>query len=113
MEEMLEFISGVLHNEVYNEVRRVIRTIQPIPCTQCKYCMPCPSKVIIPDILTLYNERFMYNSLQESQRVYNYVIQPKNRADQCVECGQCEEACPQGIEIISWLKKAHSELLFS
>ena len=97
---------------LYDRVRGVFRELQPIPCTQCKYCMPCPSKVQIPDILKLYNESVMYNSLKESRRVYNYVMQPKNRADNCIECGQCEEACPQNIEIMSWLKKAHEKLLF-
>jgi predicted aldo/keto reductase-like oxidoreductase len=34
-------------------------------------------------------------------------IKPEGRADQCTECGECEEKCPQQIEIIDWLKKAH------
>ena len=32
------------------------------------------------------------------------------RADQCLDCGECMEACPQGIEVPEWLKKVHAEL---
>ncbi|MBN2048832.1 MAG: aldo/keto reductase [Spirochaetales bacterium] len=98
--------------KMYTRVKELYSSLQPIPCTQCKYCQPCPQKVRIPDILTLYNESIMYNSLQESQRQYNFVIQAKNRADRCVECGQCEDICPQHISIISWLKKTHKALHF-
>jgi len=120
LEENLRLASSVKVNQltpkdksVYADVRRKYQELQPIPCTACNYCMPCPSGVHIPEILRLYNERVMYNSSEESQRAYNYVMQSKNRADKCVECGQCEDQCPQGIEIISWLKKAHKELIFS
>ena len=31
-------------------------------------------------------------------------------AEACVECGECLEKCPQNIEIIDQLKKAHEIL---
>jgi predicted aldo/keto reductase-like oxidoreductase len=37
-------------------------------------------------------------------------MKEEQKADKCVECGECEEKCPQSIEITKWLKKAH-ELL--
>ena len=37
-------------------------------------------------------------------------MEEKERADQCVECEECLEKCPQQIEIPQWLAKAH-ELL--
>ena len=37
-------------------------------------------------------------------------IKPEQRADQCVECGECEAACPQNVTVIEWLKKVHAAL---
>jgi ferredoxin len=34
----------------------------------------------------------------------------EERADQCIECEECTEACPQKIPIPDWLKKAHALL---
>lgn len=31
-------------------------------------------------------------------------------ADQCVECGECEEKCPPNLKIIDGVKPAHAEL---
>ncbi|MBS3741249.1 MAG: 4Fe-4S dicluster domain-containing protein, partial [Candidatus Cloacimonetes bacterium] len=28
----------------------------------------------------------------------------------CIKCGKCEEKCPQGINIMKWLEKAHNKL---
>jgi predicted aldo/keto reductase-like oxidoreductase len=37
-------------------------------------------------------------------------LKAEQRADQCLNCGECLEACPQGIEIPDWMKKIHAEL---
>jgi uncharacterized protein len=93
-----------------DRVSKAYRVLSPIPCTDCKYCMPCPSDVAIPNIFSIYNGYKMYGDEEGAKRSYNQFMKPENRADQCVECGQCEQACPQQIEIIDWLKKAHAFL---
>ena len=96
--------------DLVDRVSKTYRSLSPIPCTDCKYCMPCPSGVTIPRIFSIYNGYKMYGDEDGAKRSYNQYTKPENRADQCVECGQCEEACPQQIEIIDWLKKAHAFL---
>ena len=93
-------------------VREAYNGLSPVPCTSCGYCMPCPNGVEIPRILQLYNEAIMYDDLQLSQSLYKnpVVLKEEQRADQCIECDECLEACPQKIPIPEWLKKAH-ELL--
>jgi len=96
--------------DLVDRVSEAYRSLSPIPCTDCKYCMPCPSGVTIPRIFSIYNGYRMYGNEEGAKRSYNQFTKPENRADRCVECGQCEEACPQQIEIIDWLKKAHAFL---
>ncbi len=82
----------------------------PIPCTKCKYCLPCPNEVNIPGILGLYNDAMMYGDPIRMRRLYQIRIQEGERADQCLECKECEDLCPQGIAISEWIKRA-DELL--
>ena len=95
-----------------DEVRKVYKGLIPIPCTSCGYCMPCPNSVEISRVFQMYNEAIMYDDLQGGQSRYNNpdILKEEQRADQCIECGECIEACPQEISITEWLKKAH-ELL--
>jgi len=94
-----------------DRVREAYRELSPIPCTNCKYCQPCPSGVSIPRIFSIYNDRNMYGDMPQARLRYNRFMKAEERADNCVECGNCEEACPQQIEIIDWLKKVHAELI--
>ncbi len=96
--------------DTFRRIEEAYRLLCPIPCTKCRYCMPCPNGVSIPDILEMYNERVMYDNLSAPGRTYNLLLPPANRADKCVQCGQCEEACPQKIPIMEWLPKIHKEL---
>lgn len=96
--------------DLVDHVGKAYRSLSPIPCTDCKYCMPCPSGVSIPRIFDMYNQSKMYNDLATARERYNRFMKAEEHADCCVECGQCEQACPQQIKIINWLKKAHAFL---
>lgn len=91
------------------QVRDTYNELCVIPCTNCEYCLPCPNSVRIPRILEIYNESIMYNSLERAQRSYSFVKE-EERADNCAQCGECEEKCPQSIPIREWLSKAHDFL---
>jgi hypothetical protein len=81
-----------------------------IACTDCKYCVPCPQKVDIPEIFRIYNDLRIYGDASSARGFYSMFMKPENKADKCAECGECEEKCPQGIGIRELLKKAHAEL---
>jgi uncharacterized protein len=97
-------------HELIEEVKKVYDSLAPIPCTQCEYCLPCPNGVAIPRIFAIYNEAVMYDEYGGSHWAYNNQISPEARADNCIECGECEIACPQNIMIIDWLAKVHEVL---
>ena len=92
-----------------DKVREEYRRIAPIACTNCNYCMPCPNGVEIASILEYYNDAIIYDNPSASRFLYRNLSQD-NRADQCVECFECEEKCPQGIPISERLKEAHAWL---
>ncbi len=104
---------GSLSEDDHATVSRVQQAwsgLAPVACTNCEYCMPCPSGVQIPRIFKLYNESVMYDRQGRGQNAYQNEFKDDQRADMCVECGQCEELCPQSIQIIQQLKDAHAYL---
>lgn len=84
----------------------------PLPCTACRYCMPCPAGVNIPGVFEVYTEAIMYQDERRARVIYNNWIGEEERADRCTACGECREKCPQGIDVTVWLKTAH-DFLFS
>jgi predicted aldo/keto reductase-like oxidoreductase len=120
MEQVVENVASAGHSgagaltqeelDLVDHVRETYQQLIPIPCTACEYCLPCPNGVSIPRIFEIYNEAIMYNDLRSARRAYNIWIKEEERANLCEECGTCEELCPQGISIASWLAKAHDRL---
>jgi predicted aldo/keto reductase-like oxidoreductase len=78
-------------------------------CTQCGYCMPCPSDVDIPLNLKFLNDLFLFGKTQALSNDYNFTPQ-KQRASACIECGACVEKCPQHIDIPVKLQRVKAQL---
>lgn len=92
-------------------VRDEYRRLTPIPCTECKYCQPCPNGVNIPTIFGFYNEAMMFNAPGYARYAYTNWLPEAERADKCLACGECETKCPQHIAIIEWLERADRYLM--
>src|SRR4030043_2428454 len=101
--------------EVIGKIKEAYKSLSPIPCSGCRYCVPCPNKVEIPRVFQIYNDAGMYDDMRGGRFMYNgpFGIPQDQRADQCTECDECLEKCPQHIEIPEWLKKAHEALYSS
>lgn len=98
-------------SESVAQVAKLYASRFSVPCTGCRYCMPCPSNVNIPAVFNIYNQHTLFGNDQWCAGMYNFALsQSKERADQCIACGQCEENCPQHIAIIDKLKEAHTVL---
>jgi len=92
------------------QVRDKYQELCPVPCTQCRYCMPCPNGVDIPRNFSLLNEAAMYNTFAHARRAYTRRIPEEARASACIQCRECEELCPQSIEISEWMPLIHEVL---
>jgi hypothetical protein len=91
--------------EIVEKVNNAYKARIIAPCTNCKYCMPCPSGVDIPRNLKYLNDTSMLNSVKAVLVSYRVFFNEAKKADKCVQCGECEEACPQNIHIIDSLKQ--------
>jgi len=105
---------GVMSEEDKEFVDRISREYinsVTIPCTDCKYCMPCAHGVMITAVFTLYNK--YCNTMDTSvKNHYKEVFFKQGRgADRCTSCGVCELHCPQGLKIRELLALAHEELI--
>lgn len=78
--------------------------LKTIDCTKCKYCLPCPYGVNIPENFEIYNNLIMYGDIKEAFWEYEY-LKEEERASNCRECGECEEKCPQNLPIRELLRE--------
>jgi len=90
-------------------VRTQYSKLSPIPCTNCKYCMPCPNGVNIPRNFAVYNEGVMYGNPEAAREAYAEISE-EARASACIQCQECEPKCPQHIRISEWMPIVHEVL---
>ena len=86
------------------KVAQKTQEMTPIPCTRCGYCMPCPNGVNIPTNFAAYNMNYQYPE-NAAHRTLHSMQSPEQQASNCIQCGVCEEKCPQGIPIGEWMQK--------
>ncbi|WP_342678967.1 aldo/keto reductase [Methanofollis sp. UBA420] len=83
--------------------RDVFREKTRVPCTACRYCMPCPGGVNIPECLARLNDLALFGDREHAAFFYRHVLGDTGYASLCAECGACEQICPQGIRVIDCL----------
>ena len=132
LKQVVENIESANKSEVDSLTKEELQTIEElrgafakqifvVPCTTCRYCMPCPEGVNIPELFNIlnllnqYGEKTRvgfcdyYNSLPKTQEELEKSDRKNSgSANLCIECGECLEKCPQQIEIPDELKKVRS-----
>jgi predicted aldo/keto reductase-like oxidoreductase len=108
--------------QTISELRDGFNQYNVVSCTRCGYCMPCPNGVSIPFVFLLLNEIFywgergrprisaFYDRLiktqEELERKKSEGEEVEGAACLCIQCGECLDKCPQGIDIPVMLEKA-------
>ena len=81
-----------------------------IGCTGCRYCMPCPMGVDIPDNFSIWNKLGMFGQPDAVKQQWTACFPDAEKASHCVRCGKCEAACPQHLPIRDSLSRLQTEL---
>ena len=88
-----------------NKVLDIVKEQGNIQCTACRYCVDgCPMNIPIPDLFTCMNGKKMWNAWNYTAH-YKSLTKESGAANTCIECGACEETCPQHLPIRELLKE--------
>ncbi len=91
---------------VADELHRRIK----VGCTGCRYCMPCPMGVDIPDNFSIWNKLGMFGQKDAIKTQWVECFPDSEKALHCVRCGKCESVCPQKLPIRNALAQLQTEL---
>ena len=88
------------------QVAQILRAQNAVTCTNSRYCMKgCPQHVQIPIIMGLLNLEKQLGDHTFVKNNYSWQAR-EGYASECIQCGECEEMCPQKIDIIHQLEVA-------
>lgn len=96
--------------KLFPRAKKAYESMQPVPCTQCNYCMPCPYGVDIPGNFAIFNDYYKFADREKALMQYNKFMPEENRASACTRCEECIPKCPQNIMIPDCLEKVREEL---
>jgi predicted aldo/keto reductase-like oxidoreductase len=88
--------------EAVARARDAYNRLSPVPCTGCRYCVPCPNGVAIPELFAVFNSGVMFSNMEHPRRNYANLLEVQ-RASSCIQCRACEALCPQSIMISEWM----------
>jgi hypothetical protein len=99
---------------VVERARDAYFAMTKVDCTGCRYCMPCPHGVDIPQCFELYNSVYMFPEVKTTRFMYplrlNGFTDDPGFASRCTKCLKCVKKCPQKLPIPDLLEGVAAEL---
>lgn len=92
------------------QVMEIFTSLHTVQCTSCRYCVAgCPKEINIPDHFSCLNIKKLYNDWNAAHYYREVISKHGGKASDCIECGKCEKACPQHLNIRELLKDVVKE----
>ncbi len=86
-----------------------------VPCTGCDYCAKvCPTGIGISGAMTALNYYINFEDPYAANYQLGFVVRfngGKKMPSECIRCGACEDACPQGIKILDCFDRIEKEIV--
>ena len=81
-------------------------------CTGCGYCTPhCDQHIPVADYMQCYNEKLLAGKTDKEMlevMTFNHewglLVDAEAKANECTQCGKCQEACTQHLNITERLE---------
>lgn len=115
MEDNLSYMKNFtplsdVEKQALASVCAIIKGMNLIPCTACRYCVEgCPKKINIPDLFAVMNTRSLYRGWNANHHYVRGHSEVGSKASECIKCGRCEAACPQHLKIRELLEQVAKE----
>lgn len=82
-----------------------IRGLRPISmrgkCMYCNHCLPCPANI---DIVAVHKYLDLFDAGDDLAK--EHYLSLTKKADECIQCGSCEERCPFGVKVTEKMRHA-------
>jgi len=103
-------VLGEAEQNLIAQVRGKYLARTAVPCNKCNYCMPCPNGVNISVNFEFFNYAHLYDDVAGARFRYQVFLTEQERSRTCLDCGSCEELCPQKIPISDWMPRVSALL---
>lgn len=103
IDQIIEVLNGdlVITPQDTQQMEKIRDDLGTKFCQWCGYCKPgCPEEIDIPFVI---NAELMW-SLWPPERLNDWYKGKAETARNCIECGDCEEACPYDLSLREMIK---------
>ena len=70
-------------------------------CVYCNHCLPCPKNIDIATAIAIID----WATSGVNEELVQWYNSLKVKPGECIECGQCMERCPFGVDVIAKMQQ--------
>ena len=100
---------------VIKRAQEIMAESDIVPCTGCGYCEKvCPQGIGIAGSMTALNYFINFGDPYAANYQLGFVVRfnaGRKMISECIKCGACETACPQGLPILECFERIEKEIM--